>query len=44
MKTYTTPQLKIISIGNKTDVVTASPANDNLYSDAGGWELTNFGF
>ncbi len=42
MEIYAKPNMEIIKIGNETDVVTASPTNDNIFND-GEWDLGNLG-
>ena len=43
MRKYAKPNLEIILIGNDADIITTSPANDNLFNDTD-WEHVNFGF
>ena len=40
MKNYAKPNMEIVKIGNEADILTASPANDNIFTD-GEWDLGN---
>ena len=40
MKNYAKPNMEIIKIGDKADIVTTSPTNDNIFND-GEWDLGN---